>query len=367
MSPVPRDLLQSLRRFVEERVDLSALRHMAREKEVPQHRHSFWYYFGGMALFLLIVQMVTGILLLLYYRPSAEEAFESVQFIMTRVEFGWLIRSVHSWAANLLIAVLFVHMFSAFLMKAYRRPREITWMTGVVLFALMLGFGFSGYLLPWNELAYFATRVGTAIAAAMPLAGEFFLRFLRAGDEVSGATLARFYGLHVAVLPAITLAVLAVHLLLVQQHGMSVPPSEERRHSGKVPAMRFVPDYILRDLVGWLAALAALALLAALFPWELGKKADPFQAVPVGIKPEWYFLFMFQSLKLLPPHLFGIEWLEGEVVGILVFTAAGGAWLLVPFLDRRTARGERSRLFTVAGVLALLFIIVMTVLGYVLE
>ncbi len=360
-----RDRIEALRRFLESRLDLSALGRLAREKEVPQHRHSFWYYFGGMALFLFAVQLVTGILLLLYYRPSPEEAFESVQFIMTDVEFGWLVRSIHSWAANLLIGVLFVHMFSAFLMKAYRPPREITWMTGVALFGLALGFGFSGYLLPWNELAFFATKVGTAIAAALPLVGDFLLRFLRGGDEVSGATLSRFYGLHVAILPALTLAVLLLHLLLVQQHGMSVPPSIERRRE-KVPTLRFVPDYLLRDLVGWLAALAVLALLAAFFPWELGRKADPFQPVPAGIKPEWYFLFMFQALKFLPPHFFGAEWLEGEVVGILIITAAGVLWLLVPFVDRRAARGEASPLFTAAGLLALLFIIVMTYLGYVL-
>lgn len=367
MSGSPREWVLAAWRFVEERVDLSALRHLAREKEVPRHRHSFWYYFGGMALFLFAVQAATGILLLLYYRPSADEAFESVQFIMTRVEFGWLVRSIHSWAANLLIGVLFVHMFSAYLMKAYRRPREITWMTGVVLFALALGFGFSGYLLPWNELAFFATRVGTRIAGSLPVVGDFLMRFLRGGDEVGGATLSRFYGLHVAVLPAATLLVLGLHLLLVQQHGMSVPPSVERRHGGKVPGLRFVPDYLLRDLIGWLVALAALALLAALFPWELGRKADPFQAVPPGIRPEWYFLFMFQALKLLPAHFLGLEWLEGEVVGILAFGAAGAFWLLVPFLDRRTARGEPGRLFTAIGLAALAFIIAMTLLGFVLE
>jgi cytochrome b6 len=359
-------LKDRLTRFIEERVDLSALQHLARDKRVPLHRHSFWYYFGGMALFLFGVQVTTGILLLLYYRPSAEEAFESVQFIMTEVQFGWLIRSIHSWSANLLIAVLFVHMFSAFLMKAYRKPREITWMTGVALFGLMLGFGFSGYLLPWNELAFFATKVGTRITGAVPVVGGFMLRLLRGGDDVTGATLSRFYGVHVAILPAITLAVLGAHLLLVQQQGMSVPPEVERRQGKNPRTMKFLPDYVLRDLMGWLAALAVLAALAALFPWELGKKADPFQPVPSGIRPEWYFLFMFQALKLLPAHFLGQEWLEGEVVGILAIGAAGIFWLLVPFADRATARGEPSRLFTALGVLVILFIAIMTVLGYIL-
>ena len=130
--------------WIDERVDLTGLRQFIAKKTVPMHRHSIWYYFGGMTLFLFMVQVVTGILLLLYYRPTAEAAFESVQFIITKVEFGWLIRNVHGWAANLMIGVLFVHMFSAFLMKAYRRPRELTWLTGSLLLGVSLGFGFSG-------------------------------------------------------------------------------------------------------------------------------------------------------------------------------------------------------------------------------
>ena len=147
-----------------------------------------------MTLFLFGVQVFTGILLLLYYRPSAAEAYESVQFIVTQVEFGWLIRNVHSWSANLLIGAAFAHFFSVFFLKSYRKPRELTWVTGMLLLFLMLGFGFSGYLLPWNELSFFATKVGTGIAGAMPLVGRFLLRLLRGGDDVTGATLSRFYG-----------------------------------------------------------------------------------------------------------------------------------------------------------------------------
>src|SRR5436190_22963422 len=135
-------------KWLDERVGLEALRHFAEKKEVPIHQYSIWYYFGGMTLFLFSIQVATGILLLLYYRPSADTAFESVQFIMTQVRFGWLIRSVHSWSANLMIATLLVHMFSVYLLKAYRTPREVTWFSGVALLVLALGFGFSGYLLP---------------------------------------------------------------------------------------------------------------------------------------------------------------------------------------------------------------------------
>jgi cytochrome b6 len=346
--------------WLDQRVGLKDLEKLARKKEIPVHRHGIWYYLGGMTLFLFIVQVTTGILLLLYYRPSADEAFESVQFLMAEVQFGWLVRSIHSWAANLMILTLFVHLFSVLLLKAYRPPREITWFSGMALLGLALGFGFTGYLLPWNELAYFATKVGTEITSAVPGIGQFAGRLLRGGDEVTGATLTRFYGIHVAILPATAVALLGLHLYLVQRHGMSVPPGVER-DGGASRVMPFVPNFLLRDIVGWLSALAVLAALAAYFPAELGKKADPFLPAPAGIRPEWYFMFMFQTLKYLPSHILGIE---GEVAGILAFGLGGLFLLLIPILDRRTARGQPSRLFTWIGIAIILYMVLFTILGY---
>ena len=141
---------EKLRAWLDSRIGLKDLERIARKKEIPVHRHTVWYYLGGMTLFLFMVQVSTGILLLLYYRPSAEEAFESIQFLMGEVQFGWLIRSVHAWAANLMIFTLFVHLFSVLFLKAYRPPREVTWFSGVALLGLAMGFGFTGYLLPWN-------------------------------------------------------------------------------------------------------------------------------------------------------------------------------------------------------------------------
>lgn len=349
---------ESIQQWLDKRLGINALAALAQKKEVPLHRHSVWYYFGGMTLFLFGVQVVTGILLLLYYRPSAEGAFESVQFIVTEVEFGWLIRSVHSWSANLLIAALFIHMFSVYFMSAFRPPREITWITGVVLLFISIAFGFSGYLLPWNELAFFATKVGTEIAGVVPLIGPPLLRFLRGGDDVTGATLTRFFGFHVAILPAITTVVLGLHLLLVQMHGMSVPPGFEGK---EVKKMKFVPNFLLRDLIGWILAVGVLAALAAIFPWELGQKADAFAPAPTGIKPEWYFLFMFQTLKYLPAKILIFD---GEVVGILAFSLGGLFLFLVPFLNRASGSPRRKLVFKVIGVFIVAFMAVMTIVGY---
>jgi len=349
--------------WLDERLDLSGVRHFIAEKGVPVHTQKIWYYLGGMTLFLFGVQIFTGILLLLYYRPSASEAYESVQFIVTQVQFGWLIRNVHSWSANLLIGLAFAHFFSVFFLKSYRKPRELTWLSGILLLFLMLGFGFSGYLLPWDELAYFATKVGTGIAGAVPFVGHFMLRLLRGGDDVTGATLSRFYGLHVAILPAMTTALVALHLLFVQRQGMSVPLSIERKlkPGERLPQMRFFPNYILRDVLAWYVVLAVLAALAAFYPWELGTKADPFAVVPPGIRPEWYFLAMFHTLKLLPSHVLGME---GEQLGVVAFGMAAVFLVLVPFLDRRASRGEPSRVFTVLAALGLIYLVTFTIIGH---
>ena len=344
--------------YIEPRFQVSAIRDFARKKKVPEHRHSFWYFFGGICLFLFLLQVVTGILLLLYYTPSVDAAHESVQFIMSQVKFGWLVRSVHSWTANILVGFLFIHMFSAFFLKAYRPPRELTWITGFLLLVLFLAFGFSGYLLPWNELSFFATRVGTDIAGVIPWVGKALKTFILGGPEVSGATLTRFFWLHVAVLPAFALLIMGVHILLVQTLGMSKPIG-----TGETKEISFFPEFILRDSLSWLLILAAIGAICVFLPWEAGPKADPFASTPLGIKPEWYFTFMFSTLKLVPAHILS---LEGEKLAILAFMAGGLLWLLVPFLDRRAGREERSPLFTWIGAALAAYIVTMTVLTYTL-
>ena len=356
-------LLATARDWMDERFHWAELAAPLKKKTVPLHKLSPWYFLGGITLFLFGIQVCTGILLLLYYHPGANEAFESVQYIMTRVQFGWLVRSIHSWAANLMILSAFAHMFSVVFLRAYRKPRELTWVSGMLLLFLAMGFGFSGYLLPWNTLAFFATKVGTEITGQVPVVGHAMMVFLRGGEDVTGATLTRFFGFHVAVLPGITVLLVLVHLALVQYFGMSVPPGVEKRweaHPAEARQMSFFPNFFLRELMAWYIALGVLGALAAILPWDLGTKADPFAPAPAGIRPEWYFMFMFQTLKKIPAKLWFVD---GEVVGILVFGAAGALWLLLPFFDQ-VGRGRGRRFILGAGLFALSYILAMTAYGY---
>ncbi len=344
--------------WLDDRLGLSAIRKAVDHKTVPVHSATRWYYFGGITLFLFGIQVVTGTLLLFYYRPTVAEGFDSVRFIMTRVEFGWLIRSIHSWSANLMIFAAFVHMFSVVFTHAYRPPRELTWGSGIVLLGLMLGFGFSGYLLPWNQISYFATKVGADVAGSTPIVGGTIARLLRGGDDVGAPTLTRFFALHVMVLPLITAGLVAFHVILVQKNGMSTPPWVP---AAGVRQIKFFPNFFLREAMVWYGALAVLGALAAIFPWELGVKADPFASAPKGIRPEWYFLATFYTLKLIPSHV----WIfEGELLGLLGFAVLAVSWALLPVWGVTRAGEARTRLVTGAGVALIAYLAVFTALGY---
>lgn len=350
-------LRQRVGEWLAERIPVAELvDHLAR-KTVPRHSKSFWYLFGGLTLFLFIVQVVTGMLLALYYKPSPSEAHESVLHIMHVVPYGWLVRSIHSWAANLMVATMLIHMFSVFLLKAYRRPREILWVSGVLLMFLVFGFGFTGYLLPWDTVAYFATLIGTEVPKTLPIIGDWGVTLLKGGDEVGAETLSRMYALHVIILPLITFAVVSFHLLLNQQLGSSIPIGVR----AKEPPIPFFPNFLYRDLIAWTIGFAALFVIATLSPWGLGEKADPLASAPLGIKPEWYFLPLYQVLKMTPAKVFSVS---GELVvnSIVVLTAS--LWVLVPFLDRKASRDEQSRLFTAIGVLLIAFVVFTILIAY---
>ncbi len=346
--------------WVDERLGLSELAAFARHKTVPVHSQSFWYYWGGISLFLFLVQCFTGVLLLVYYRPGAE-AYESVRQITFVMHFGWLIRSAHSWSANLMLFAIFVHMFSVFFMKAYRKPREFGWLSGMALLGLATVFGFSGYLLPMDELSYFATKVGLEIPVAIPFIGPVIADMLRGGPEVSEFTVQRFFALHVVVLPALFLPLLGFHLWLVQRYGNAVPPREESKPLSERKNIPFMPSFLRKDLAMWLISLNILALLASVFPWTLGKQADALSPAPLGIHPEWYFMSPFEMLKLLG------NWLPGEfgeIAGLLLFSLGIALWVLIPFYDSTRESGQRGRTAHYFGLVAVILLLATTAIGY---
>ncbi len=202
---------------------IAALLHVT----IPRSAHT--YYLGGITLFLFVIQAATGILLSLYYRPTPEAAYDSVLYIMNQINFGWLVRSVHSWSANLMIVFCILHMLRVIVQAAYKKPREITWSVGMVLLFVTLVFGFTGYLLPWDQRAYWATTVGTEIAGAVPFIGNFMKSFLRGGADVSAFTLTRFYGVHMLILPVTLAGFLAIHLLIIHQQGLADPESGDEQ------------------------------------------------------------------------------------------------------------------------------------------
>ncbi|MGZ6133015.1 MAG: cytochrome b N-terminal domain-containing protein, partial [Myxococcaceae bacterium] len=235
--------------------------------------------------------------------------------------------------------------------------------TGFLLFAIALGFGFSGYLLPWNELSFFATAVGTDSVKSVPVVGQWLLEVMRGGPDVTINTLYRFFALHVVILPLVMVGVVSGHLVFIQVQGMAHGMAHQRPDR---PGLKFFPDFLVRDLLLWLLCLIVLAILVYLLPygpgipgmeWELGKKANPLAPAYPGIKPEWYFLWVYQLLKEFPPHLFGME---GPQAALLVVTVLMGIWALVPWLDRRAARGQPSPMFTDLAIAAIIFMSYLT-------
>ncbi len=211
--------------WLDERLGLKTVYETVLDRKVP--KVNWWFTLGSASLFLFLLQGITGIMLTIYYVPSPDHAYDSIQYIMNGVAFGWLIRGIHHWGASLMVLIVFFHMLRTYFFGAYKYPREFTWVTGVLLLFLTLGMGFTGYLLPWDQRAYWATTVGTSIAGTVPFLGNFINQVLRGGTDLSAVTLARFFSVHIWWFPALLAAIIGVHLYMVIRLGISSVPKED--------------------------------------------------------------------------------------------------------------------------------------------
>lgn len=312
-------MLRNVIDWLEERTGIeSAVREFFLE-EIPAS--SGWHQvFGSIALFLILVQAFTGILLAFNYGPTPGEAYNSLRYIVNELTGGRLIRGLHHWGASMIIVVVVLHMVQVFLWGAYKKPREATWMVGVVLLLITLAFGLTGYLLPWDNRAYWGTVVTTQIAGSAPFLGPYVQRLMGAGNGVGVVTFARFYALHVLLLPPATMLLIGLHVFLVRKHGVA-PAAEDF-----APKKKFFPEQVFKDTVAIFGAFAILFALAVAVNVPIGRLADPTDTSYVP-RPEWYFLFLFQTLKFLQGPL--------EVVGSVVLPGLAVMVLfLIPFLDR---------------------------------
>ncbi len=298
--------------------------------------------FGSIAVFLFLTQAFTGALLAFNYAPTPGDAYNSLRYILTEVTGGRLIRGLHHWGASMLIVVVVLHMTQVFLYGAYKKPREATWMVGVMLLLLTMAYGLTGYLLPWDNRAYWGTVVATQIATHIPLAGPYLSRLLGGDNAIGVVTFARFYGLHVLLLPPATGLLIAVHIYLVRKHGVAPALGDDIK-----PTKKFYPRQAFQDTVAIFAVFAILFVMAVAVRVPLERLADPTDATYVP-RPDWYFLFLFQSLKFFEGPL--------AIVGSVVLPGfAVLALLLIPFIDRgQLMRVTRRTLAMGVAVLAFL-------------
>lgn len=344
-------------------------------RKIPEAKGlvSWIYTLGSVVMFLFVLQAVTGMFLAMNYAPTPENAYDSVRYISEQAPFGEFLRGLHHWGASAMVVTVVLHLLTVFLLGAYKYPRELTWVSGVLLLAVVLFFGFTGYLLPWNERAYWATLVGTNIAHETPFIGPAVALLLKGSDELGAQTLTRFYSLHVLVLPAALITFIAVHLFMVVRQGVTAPPKRgvqepeadiatqrrrevDRYHALKEAGEPFYPYALAKDAAAVLIVFAVVAALTWWSPAEVGQFPDPTDT-NYNPRPEWYFLFLFQFLKYFPGSL-------EPVVAVVLPTVAILVLLVLPFADRRLLRHPRDRpIASGVAVAVLMGIIVLTVAG----
>jgi quinol-cytochrome oxidoreductase complex cytochrome b subunit len=293
-------------------------------------RPRWTHYLGSTAIFLLALQVVTGFLLLMYYQPNSRDAHDSVRAIMMDIPVGWVIRSLHRRCSHLLIFIIMLHVLDVLLAKMFRKKRSYTYYTGVVLLFCVLFMGFTGYLLPWDTLSVVATAVGTGLPNEIPLIGPYITEFFRGGTAIGAQTLPRFFALHISLIPMTIGLALVLHIVFIRRHGMRRPIGPYKM---RVP---FYPDFILRQILVCLWVFAILLTAAILLPTGLRPEGDPLAPAPVGIRPEWYFLAVFEAIRL-GGHLTFLNsvGITAELLSLILLGGVIIVFALMPVLDSK--------------------------------
>jgi ubiquinol-cytochrome c reductase cytochrome b subunit len=336
--------------WLDSRLRLQPIQRTLLDEPIPGGA-SWIYVFGSATLFLFVMQAITGMFLVVYYAPTPDHAYDSIQFIEQEISFGAFVRGIHHWGASGMVIAIGLHMLQTFLYGAYKPPREAMWIVGVLLFLLTLAFAFTGYLLPWDQNAYWATQIGINMVGTVPVVGDFLVGVLRGGDVLGALTLSRFFAVHILFLPALVIGFVLLHLFILRRVGPAGPWSDERAVSG---SETFHPRQVYMDAVVMAIVFLTVATLAWLVPFPLTDKANPADSTFVPV-PEWYFLFYYQLLK----YVHGVfEPLATWVLPGLFFLVL----LLWPFIDRNPARNPIKR--PAALIVGVLFLaVVFTLLG----
>ena len=339
--------------WIDERIQLRDLWKTFSERPIPGGS-SWFYVLGASLVFLFALQMMSGVLLALYYAPTPDHAYASVRYIQNEVPFGSFVRAMHHWGASFMMVIVALHLLRVFVFGAYKKPREIVWLLGVGLIMLVGGFAFTGYLLPWDQKAYWATVVGTNVAGTVPVVGGLLLRIVRGGTELGNLALSRFFAIHTYILPW-SLALLAgLHIFLLERAGAGGTWKTADRTPERAEPL--FPNQLFKDSIVILIVFLALATVATLFPAPLEPQADPTDST-YNPRPEWYFYFVFQMLRIFEGKF--------EVIGTVVLPTIGIiALVLLPFLDRDPERAplKRKLMMAIAG-MAVVLITVLTIMG----
>jgi len=358
-----------LMRWIDDRFPATQMWEDHLSKYYAPKNFNFWYFFGSLALLVLVNQILTGIWLTMSYNPSAEGAFASVEYIMRDVEYGWLLRYMHSTGASAFFVVVYLHMFRGMMYGSYRKPRELVWLFGMTIYLALMAEAFFGYLLPWGQMSYWGAQVIVSLFSAVPVVGEDLAQWIRGDYLISGITLNRFFSLHVIALPIVLLALVVLHIIALHEVGSNNPDGIEikkNKDANGVPldGIPFHPYYTVKDIVGVVVFLAVFSLVIFFFPEGGGyfieapnfEPANPLKTPP-HIAPVWYFTPFYAMLRAIPPIA------GSQFPGVVVMGGAIAILFVLPWLDRSPVKSMRYK-GLLSKIMLAIFAVSFVILGY---